>query len=242
MEDKNQSDTATIFKWFKEHVLDSKIEPNISHHELVRVLSLSLSLYVSVFCPRSTCTWNFSTKIQMQCTLLSLGGKVKDAHISLLINAGLLVCKQLYHSIHSLSLCNTWYHFCLSDTPTYWSRHVLVYHSQYWQTVEGSAAGNFLAITFIRSNLFSNSWWSGKEGATLVAKAQASQRDVLGPAWKETTPLLSSWYEISHSWSHWLSSPQNFPNHFWSASSPFNRLTTPIPIHLMCQFIRFSSS
>lgn len=56
MEDKNQSDTATIFKWFKEHVLDSKIEPNISHHELVRVLSLSLSLYVSVFCPRSTCT------------------------------------------------------------------------------------------------------------------------------------------------------------------------------------------
>lgn len=58
MEDKNQSDTATIFKWFKEHVLDSKIEPNISHHEL--------------------------------CTLLSLGGKVKDAHISLLINAGLL--------------------------------------------------------------------------------------------------------------------------------------------------------
>ncbi|KAJ0254143.1 Serine/Threonine-kinase [Hirschfeldia incana] len=57
MEDKNQSDSE-IFKWFKEHVLDSKIEPNISHDELG--------------------------------TLLSLGGKVEDAHITLLINAGLL--------------------------------------------------------------------------------------------------------------------------------------------------------
>ncbi|KAF8090303.1 hypothetical protein N665_0479s0007 [Sinapis alba] len=57
MEDKKQSD-SDIFKWFKEHVLDSKLEPSIAHHDL--------------------------------CTLLSLGGKVKDAHITLLINAGLL--------------------------------------------------------------------------------------------------------------------------------------------------------
>ncbi|RID52547.1 hypothetical protein BRARA_G00006 [Brassica rapa] len=57
MEEKKQSDTD-IFKWFKEHVLDSKLEPSIAHHEL--------------------------------CSLLSLGGKVKDAHITLLINAGLL--------------------------------------------------------------------------------------------------------------------------------------------------------
>ncbi|KAG2323631.1 hypothetical protein Bca4012_059101 [Brassica carinata] len=57
MEDKKHNDTE-IFKWFKEHVLDSKLEPSIGHHEL--------------------------------CTLLSLGGKVKDAHITLLINAGLL--------------------------------------------------------------------------------------------------------------------------------------------------------
>ncbi|CDY31959.1 hypothetical protein HID58_024583 [Brassica napus] len=57
MEEKKQSDTD-IFKWFKEHVLDSKLEPSIAHHEL--------------------------------CSLLSLGGNVKDAHITLLINAGLL--------------------------------------------------------------------------------------------------------------------------------------------------------
>ncbi|XP_006298241.2 serine/threonine-protein kinase 19 isoform X1 [Capsella rubella] len=57
MEEKKQSDLE-IFKWFKGHVLDSKLEPSIGHHEL--------------------------------CSLLSLGGKVKDAHISLLINAGLL--------------------------------------------------------------------------------------------------------------------------------------------------------
>lgn len=57
MEENKQSDTD-IFKWFKEHVLDSKLEPSIAHHEL--------------------------------CSLLALGGKVKDAHITLLINAGLL--------------------------------------------------------------------------------------------------------------------------------------------------------
>ncbi|KAL1219359.1 hypothetical protein V5N11_007888 [Cardamine amara subsp. amara] len=57
MEEKKQND-LDIFKWFKEHVLDSKLEPSIGHHELF--------------------------------SLLSLGGKVKDAHITLLINAGLL--------------------------------------------------------------------------------------------------------------------------------------------------------
>ncbi|CAF2156592.1 unnamed protein product [Brassica napus] len=62
MEEKKQSDTD-IFKWFKEHVLDSKLEPSIAHHEL--------------------------------CSLLSLGGNVKDAHITLLINAGLLGRKEL---------------------------------------------------------------------------------------------------------------------------------------------------
>ncbi|ESQ50426.1 hypothetical protein EUTSA_v10002060mg [Eutrema salsugineum] len=57
MEEKKQSDVE-VFKWFKGHVLDSKLEPSIGHDEL--------------------------------CSLLSLGGKVKDAHITLLINAGLL--------------------------------------------------------------------------------------------------------------------------------------------------------
>ncbi|XP_010467810.1 PREDICTED: serine/threonine-protein kinase 19 homolog isoform X2 [Camelina sativa] len=57
MEEKKQSDLE-IFKWFKGHVLDSKLEPSIGHHELF--------------------------------SLLSLGGNVKDAHITLLINAGLL--------------------------------------------------------------------------------------------------------------------------------------------------------
>ncbi|XP_009102022.1 serine/threonine-protein kinase 19 homolog isoform X3 [Brassica rapa] len=37
MEEKKQSDTD-IFKWFKEHVLDSKLEPSIAHHELTRQL------------------------------------------------------------------------------------------------------------------------------------------------------------------------------------------------------------
>ncbi|XP_031251597.1 serine/threonine-protein kinase 19 homolog isoform X1 [Pistacia vera] len=47
-----------VFEWFREHVIDSKLEPSIEHQELY--------------------------------SLLSLGGKVKDEHMSLLINAGLL--------------------------------------------------------------------------------------------------------------------------------------------------------
>lgn len=47
MEENKQSDTD-IFKWFKEHVLDSKLEPSIAHHELVRLLSLSLSILIQI--------------------------------------------------------------------------------------------------------------------------------------------------------------------------------------------------
>ncbi|PKI41133.1 hypothetical protein CRG98_038661 [Punica granatum] len=47
------------FDWFKMHVIDTRLEPNISHEEL--------------------------------CSLLSLGGKVKDQHVSLLINGGVLI-------------------------------------------------------------------------------------------------------------------------------------------------------
>lgn len=66
----------------------------------------------------------------MQCTLLSLGGKVKDAHISLLINAGLLVCKQLYHSfIHSLSL------FVTLDTIFVSQTRQLIDPDMYWFTI-----------------------------------------------------------------------------------------------------------
>ncbi|KAH7577684.1 hypothetical protein JRO89_XS01G0284800 [Xanthoceras sorbifolium] len=57
MEEKKQGDLQ-VFKWFKTHVIDSKLEPSIGHQEL--------------------------------CELLALGGKVKDEHISLLINAGVL--------------------------------------------------------------------------------------------------------------------------------------------------------
>ncbi|MED6121240.1 hypothetical protein PIB30_028068 [Stylosanthes scabra] len=48
-----------VFGWFKNYVLDSKLETGIEHEEL--------------------------------CSLLSLGGKVKDSHISILINAGVII-------------------------------------------------------------------------------------------------------------------------------------------------------
>ncbi|XP_034691325.1 serine/threonine-protein kinase 19 isoform X1 [Vitis riparia] len=53
-----KQDELAVFEWFKTHVITSKLEPSIEHHEL--------------------------------CSLLSFGGNVKDEHISLLINAGLL--------------------------------------------------------------------------------------------------------------------------------------------------------
>jgi len=101
MEEKKQSDLE-IFKLFKMHVLDSKLEPSIGHHELL--------------------------------SLLSLGGKVKDAHITLLINAGLLVSKELYFYL-SVTPCKSFplitRNSFISDTPTYRSRHVLVCNSEY---------------------------------------------------------------------------------------------------------------
>ncbi|KAL1367588.1 hypothetical protein HN51_021656 [Arachis hypogaea] len=48
-----------VFGWFKNYVLDLKLETGIEHQEL--------------------------------CSLLSLGGKVKDSHITLLINAGVII-------------------------------------------------------------------------------------------------------------------------------------------------------
>ncbi|KAM3731092.1 hypothetical protein ACB098_12G136300 [Castanea mollissima] len=56
-EEKKEGD-LDVFKWFRTHVINSKLEPSIEHQELY--------------------------------TLLSLGGMVKDGHISLLINGGLL--------------------------------------------------------------------------------------------------------------------------------------------------------
>ncbi|GMH02338.1 hypothetical protein Nepgr_004177 [Nepenthes gracilis] len=53
-----KKDNVAVFDWFKTHVIMSKLEPSIDHHEL--------------------------------CLLLSNGGNVKDEHISLLINAGVL--------------------------------------------------------------------------------------------------------------------------------------------------------
>ncbi|CAH9051229.1 unnamed protein product [Cuscuta epithymum] len=60
MEEKKK-EKLPVFEWFKAHIISSKLDPCIGHHEL--------------------------------CSLLSLGGKVKEEHVSLLINAGLLCLK-----------------------------------------------------------------------------------------------------------------------------------------------------
>ncbi|XWS36447.1 hypothetical protein CRYUN_Cryun20dG0086600 [Craigia yunnanensis] len=73
MEKRKQGDLE-VFKWFKVHVIESKLEPSIEHQEL--------------------------------CSLLSLGGRVKDEHISLLINAGLLTRQLIDPSMYWIAIPN----------------------------------------------------------------------------------------------------------------------------------------
>lgn len=35
LEDKKEGDIVEVFKWFKSHVIDYKLEPSIEHQELV---------------------------------------------------------------------------------------------------------------------------------------------------------------------------------------------------------------
>ncbi|MBA0715319.1 hypothetical protein Golax_014222 [Gossypium laxum] len=80
MEEKKQGD-VDVFKWFKGHVIESKLEPSIEHEELVAIfMCISVCMFVSIIHGLSL----------LQYALLSLGGQVKDGHMSLLINAGLL--------------------------------------------------------------------------------------------------------------------------------------------------------
>ncbi|KAI4349383.1 hypothetical protein L6164_009975 [Bauhinia variegata] len=73
MEDEKKGG-CEVFGWFKTHVLDSKLESSIGHHEL--------------------------------CSLLSLGGKVKDNHITLLINAGILTRQLIDSNIYWFAIPN----------------------------------------------------------------------------------------------------------------------------------------
>ncbi|XP_039039328.1 serine/threonine-protein kinase 19-like [Hibiscus syriacus] len=73
MEGKKQGNLE-VFKWFKVHVIESKLEPSIGHQELY--------------------------------ALLSLGGRVKDEHISLLINAGLLTRQLIDPSMYWFAIPN----------------------------------------------------------------------------------------------------------------------------------------
>ncbi|CAK9140609.1 unnamed protein product [Ilex paraguariensis] len=73
MEAKKQPDLA-VFKWFKNHVISSKLDTSIGHLEL--------------------------------CSMLSLGGTVKDEHISLLINSGLLTRQLIDSNMYWFALPN----------------------------------------------------------------------------------------------------------------------------------------
>ncbi|XP_030553527.1 uncharacterized protein LOC115757451 isoform X4 [Rhodamnia argentea] len=73
MEEKNVHDLE-VFEWFKIHVIDTRLEPNISHQDL--------------------------------CSLLSLGGKVKDNQISVLINGGVIIRQLIDPSMYWFAIPN----------------------------------------------------------------------------------------------------------------------------------------
>ncbi|KAF8648239.1 hypothetical protein HU200_046875 [Digitaria exilis] len=73
-----EQDGSEVFDWFEKYVIPSKLDVSINH--IVTLKSLSL-----------------------QCSLLSQGGDVTDKHITLLMNAGLLVSNFPYYCSRSLS-------------------------------------------------------------------------------------------------------------------------------------------
>ncbi|KAG6776465.1 hypothetical protein POTOM_019976 [Populus tomentosa] len=83
MEEKKQRNLE-VFEWFKAHVIDNKQDPSIDDQELISYRAL-----VMYVCVRDMSS-QFCNPLKQR-LLLSHGGKVKDEHISLLINAGLLV-------------------------------------------------------------------------------------------------------------------------------------------------------
>lgn len=42
LEDKKEGDIVEVFKWFRSHVIDYKLEPSIEHQELVSNWNISL--------------------------------------------------------------------------------------------------------------------------------------------------------------------------------------------------------
>lgn len=48
LEEKKQGDLE-VFKWFRTHVIDSKLEPSIEHQELVSVSNINSFLFLSYF-------------------------------------------------------------------------------------------------------------------------------------------------------------------------------------------------
>ncbi|CAN0829162.1 Serine/threonine-protein kinase 19 [Linum grandiflorum] len=110
LEETGKGDTE-VFEWFRTHVIDCKLEPSIDHQELVSALNILKLVLIVFICARlfNWCqmlirisTWKFISLTTVVLdfskgksyfflwSLLSNGGKVKDAHISLLINAGFL--------------------------------------------------------------------------------------------------------------------------------------------------------
>jgi len=126
----------------------------------------------------------------LQCSLLSRGGDVTDKHITLLMNAGLLVSNFLFIVLRSLSQV-VWlylYHlfsclsistpsmkikwsifslpiltncillfmldsFFLPDSPTYWSKYLLVFYSKNWPHIERPIPG-LCTLIYIFSSCF----------------------------------------------------------------------------------------
>ncbi|KAJ0113585.1 hypothetical protein Patl1_01761 [Pistacia atlantica] len=162
-----------VFEWFREHVIDSKLEPSIEHQELY--------------------------------SLLSLGGKVKDEHMSLLINAGLLWLEFDPCYIHKWirgkyrSFLGEYMEYCHpTSIPNVPHTRQLIDPNMYWFAIPniGSVLKGLSQEVTSKAPMVLG---IGKKGTSFFTKPQRIQRDDVGPSREEATSILSTGYEISPS-------------------------------------------
>lgn len=66
----------------------------------------------------------------------------------------------------------------------------------------------------------------GKKRTSFISKPQEIQRDDVGSIGEEASTTVSTWHEISPSWSDWIWPPQNHPLTIWFGCSCFKGLSS----------------
>ncbi|XP_078439928.1 serine/Threonine-kinase isoform X1 [Wolffia australiana] len=98
---KKGPDQVQVLEWFKLYVLGTKLDLSIEHNELV-----SFSLIFQSLSELFDVSYIYNASYVNQCSLLSAGGKVRDEHVSLLVNAGFLTRQLVDPDMYWFSIPN----------------------------------------------------------------------------------------------------------------------------------------